>query len=626
MQRVKPILLIYGLLLFLYAILRLIFFSLYFADTRIDSRLLLSYFYWGTRFDSSAVFYSNLLFFCSYFFLASFISRQRRTAFLVTIFAISNIPFLAVNIIDLAYFRFNLRRSSIDFLHVIKDSLSATNAFLFAWWWLLLLFILVSVILLLSVRSIIARYKQPAVFSIGRVFSAFVFLGLAGLFARGTEQLPLEPSTALLHAPAQFQPLLTNSTITMLYSLVKHQTTLKEKHYFDPSTAAKLFPLRKQKLYPDSMRKMNVVLLVLESFAKEYVDPNSTLHASTPFIDSIIAQSTVCDSAYSNGTESNKGLTSILASIPPFFDEPYYYSSYSNNNIRGIGSLLTEKGYTCNFFMGAGYDHFGFARLAHLMGIEHYYSMKDYGNDQDYDGNWGIFDHRFLPFTANRLKLSPKPFFSTIFNLSTHFPYTLPNNLKARFTLPGQGAEQNSMSYVDYSLQLFFKSIQDEPWYRQTIFVFVADHNIFWKQRERATVYQRFRIPLFIYQPGEPKSVHVRRTVQQLDVVPTILDLLHYNQPYMAFGHSVFDSVSPAIAINRIDDIYQAIDSFSVFGYNERREQPAYLYNFHADPALTTNLLQNPGEAAHLQRLSSHLKAALQQFNHSMTNNKLYIK
>jgi hypothetical protein len=95
----------------------------------------------------------------------------------------------------------------------------------------------------------------------------------------------------------------------------------------------------------------------------------------------------------------------------------------------------------------------------------------------------------------------------------------------------------------------------------------------------------------------------------------------------MSFGKSVFDTLSPAIAINHFDDLYQAIDSSYLFGYNEKTEQPAYLYNFRSDTALVKDLLlkgQLPDQ--HAVNMQAHLRAVMQYFNYSMIKNKLYIK
>ncbi len=585
-------------------------------------------FYWGVRLDIGAIFYSNFIFFVYYFLFSDMLPANYRKTVSIFLLLIINLPFFAINVIDLAYYKFTFRRSTVDLFAVITGSLPAIGSFWKAWWWLFLLFIVLCVVAawffnrILKNEALAKRNKLLA-----DVFIALCFLVPLGLLARGLAERPLIPSSPLLYLPANDLPLASNSTFTVLYSVFKHQTQLKEKNYFSPSQLDTLFTAKQQFHSQQPFNKMNVVVFVMESFAKEYIDTNSRLRAKTPFLDSIMAESIVCNNGYTNGLESNKGLVAILGSIPPFFDEPYYYSAYSSNNIRGIGSILKEEGYNTSFFMGAGYDHFGFARFSKMLGIDNYYSIQDYGNDKHFDGNWGIYDHYFLPYAARTIVKKKTPFFSTIFNISTHFPYKIPDSLKNQFTINGQIAEQNSMSYLDYSLRLFFDVVKNETWYNNTLFVFSADHNIYWDVQDKADLYKTFMIPIFFYLPGEKNHRVINKTVQQLDIIPSILDLLHYNQSFMSFGKSVFDTLSPAIAINHFNDLYQAIDSNYLFGYNERTEQPAYLYNFRQDTALSKNLLQNgnvPNQ--HAVAMEQHLKAVMQYFNNSMIKNKLFVK
>ncbi len=627
MQKIRKAAALIVFLLLLYALLRLLFYTMYFSQDSMlfkDRWLVL---YWGLRIDFTGIFYANLVFFIYYFLLHSWLTAKWQKPVAVTLLSLINLPLLAINIIDLAYYKFNFRRSTVDLFRVLPGSFQAIGAFWKSWWYLFLLFVLLAVLLVIVFNRFAQHYEPGQNYVAGNLLPGIGFLLAAAVLARGMASRPIIPSTPLLYLAPRYQPLATNSTMTVLYSLLKKQTTLKEKNYFHGASPDSLFSARQQ-LYPAAdFNKMNVVVFVLESFAKEYIDRKDPLHAQTPFLDSLMNESIVCSNAYANGLESNKGLVAILAGIPPFFDEPFYYSSYSNNNFRGLGTLLKEQGYNTNFFMGTPYDHFGFARFAHMLGIENYYSMDDYGNKKHYDGNWGIYDHYFLPYVARQLVKKNNPFLSVVFTVSTHFPYTLPDTLKARFTIPGQGVEQNSMSYLDYSLRLFFDQVKNEPWYANTLFVFSADHNLYWHAKDKSSLYKAYRIPIFFHLPGQRKYKEINSTVQQMDIVPSVLDLLHYSRPFMSFGKSVFDTLSPRAAIGNYGDIYQLIGPSYIFGYNEKTEQPAYLYNLKADTGLEKNLLvkgQLPDTNA--IKIEEHLKAIIQYFNYSMIKNKLYVK
>jgi phosphoglycerol transferase MdoB-like AlkP superfamily enzyme len=627
MQKTRRAVLIFLYLLLLYSLLRLGFYLLYFSKDDFSGTELETAIYWGCRMDISGIFYLNLVFFIYYFLLQELLFARRRRLVTVTLLSVINLPFLAVNIIDLAYYKFNLRRSTVDLFRVAVDSFQALGAFWKAWWYLFVLFVVLSFVTVIMFNRILKESSHNKEGYLKRnLLPCFCFLLVTGLLARGLSGRPIIPSTPLLYLPSQYQSLATNSTITILYSLVKRQTILKEKSYYPVSGLDTVFTIRHQLRSSEPFNKMNVVVFIMESFAKEYTDDRDPLRTRTPFIDSLMAESIVCNYAYANGLESNKGIVALLGGIPPFFDEPFYYSSYCNNGIRGIGTLLKEDGYNTNFFMGAGYDHFGFARFSKMLGIDNYYSMSDYGNNSHYDGNWGIYDHYFLPYAARQLVKKKSPFLSIIFNISTHFPNKLPDSLKAQFTVNGQDSPQNSISYFDYSLRLFFDIIKKESWYKKTIFVFSADHNIYLHGGKKAGLYKSFRIPIFFHLPGQRIHQVKDKPVQQLDIIPTILDILHYKQPFMSFGQPVSDA-GPGIVFNHFGDLYQAIDSSYLFGYNEKTEQPAYLYNFRSDTALAKNLLLK-GELPdqHAVKMQERLRAVIQYFNYSMIKNKLYIK
>ncbi len=630
MRRIKTVLQLLLLLLVLYTLLRLCFWRAHFSNG-ISASELGKIFYWGLRLDLSAIILVNIpLWIYLLFFESSIRNRKTAVAAGLTILIILNLPFLALNIIDLAYFSFNLRRSTVDLLSVLSDSEHAWSMFVSKFWYLIFLFLFLSFLLWLIARRVLRNHvyhpeRKNDIRRRENLISVVSLLVIFFLLVRGWSARPLTPATPLLYLPAQYQPLSENSTITFLYSIVRHQSSLDEKKYFSEAGLDSLFTIRRQYASGMPFERKNVIVFVLESFSNSLVSKNSSLKARTPFLDSLMNESIVCDNAFANGLESNKGLVALLAGIPPLMDEAYYYSAYSNNPFRGIGTLLKEKGYSTNFFMGASPDHFGFGKLCKLVGIDHYYSEKDYGNAKDHDGTWGIFDHKFLPYAASVIRDDKKPSFSVIFNVSSHHPFKLPPDAESKVTIPGQNAEQNSITYVDYSIRLFFDSIKSTDWYKNSIFVFVADHALTWDIKPRRVLYSAFQIPFFIHLPNGDASVQVNKTVQQLDLVPSVLDLMHYDEPFMSFGRSIRDSTDE-FAINKIFGNTQVIDRRFLLGYDEQHEQPSYFYDYRNDPELNNNLLQHFELMNSSNRIENHLKAVLQRYHNGLLNHELLVR
>ncbi|PZR02935.1 MAG: hypothetical protein DI539_27190, partial [Flavobacterium psychrophilum] len=378
LKKVKVLLLFMLFWLVVYGLMRVVFLNIYFSDD-IASLSLFKVFYWGFRIDFTILFYINLPFFLYYLFLYDLLP-SKPAVWIAWVLMALNIPFLALNLIDLVYFGFVGRRSSVDLLYVLKDTLVAVPGFLVSYWYLFV--VLVVIILLFIVVGKRLLRAHVAVRDWRSVISSY----LAGLFALlimavvayGETGRPIMPSTPLLYFSPEYQPLVNNSAATFLYSAIKRQQRLSVKNFFTSEQLDSLFTIRRQYPAATPFQKKNVVIFILESFCKEYLDPSSRFRSSTPFMDSLIAHGTWFSNAYGNGDGSNKGLVAILGSLPTFMDEPYYYSAYSHTKFNGIGSILKREGYSTHFFMGASPDHYGFGKFCKMAGIDHYYSEKDF--------------------------------------------------------------------------------------------------------------------------------------------------------------------------------------------------------------------------------------------------------
>lgn len=624
-QKVRVALRLLLFWLVVYALLRVVFLNLYFAGT-MEGQPVTRMFYWGARIDFSTLFYIHLPFLLYYFFLYDLLP-VKPAQWIVWLLLLAPVPFLALNCIDLVYFGFGNRRSTVDLLYVWKDTMVAVPGFIVSYWWLFLGFAAIVGLYLWMVRKLLRREVatggQPRRSLRSYVVRGVLLVLMAGI-AYGETARPIMPATPLLYFPPQYQPLVVNSTATFLYSYFRRQESLAEKSYYPAPQLDSLFSIRRQYASPEPFQRKNVVIFIMESFCKEYLEDTSAFRCETPFLDSLIARGTWCADAYANGSGSNQGIVAILASLPSLTDEPYYYSAYSNNRINGIWSLLKKEGYSTHFFLGASPDHYGFGKFCQMVGIDHYYSEVDFGDARFHDGQWGIYDHQFLPWAAGVLNRQRGPFLATVFNLSTHTPFTVPAELRHRFERPGIEPWQASGAYFDYSLRLFFDSVKHEPWYRNTLFVFTADHSTI-GALTRSNGYLSYRIPIFLFDPADTTRRVIGRPVQQLDIVPTILDRLHYPRPFMSFGQSMGDS-SHSYVINRFYDRIQVHDGHFMLGYRAETDQPVYLYDIENDFNLKANLLDDPQYAAQRQALEQRARMWVQRYNNSLIQHRLWVE
>ncbi len=543
-------------------------------------------------------------------------------------FIAGNILALALNCIDIGYFSFDRHRANLDIGFVLGDSLSSFKSILAGYWPILLVFALL-VIAIVKMAKLLPepggerRSSPVSLLLLQLALCAFLLLS-TGLPGR-----PIIPSTPLLSISPRALPLAQNSLLTWIYSCLHRSRELKPVAYFSQEELASIVKTN-HNLSPANgapgFQKKNVVVFILESFSRAYVMPGDPQKAHTPFLDSLIRKSMFFPHSFANGFSSNQGIVAILGGLPALTDEPFFYSPFANTPLYSIGNILKEKGYNTNFLMGAGRDHFGFGKFAHMAGLDHAYWQDDFNDDRFYDGNWGIFDEPFLQYGARILSTKPQPFFATFFTISAHSPFTIPPALRARFDFPDQSPAQRGIAYTDYALQQFFSTCRQMPWFRNTIFVFCADH---WFTPDSRTVFSYLNnctIPIIVYDPAHDTGSIRPQVAGQVDLAPTILDLLGYKGTYSGFGRSLLDTTGSAAdryVINRLYENYQLITNEYILGFDPVQDKSSYLYRYTTDSTLRDNLLADTGSSAVRHRLERLIRANIQAYSQALTRRSL---
>ena len=211
-------------------------------------------------------------------------------------------------------------------------------------------------------------------------------------------------------------------------------------------------------------------------------------------------ESLVFTNAFANAKSSMEGIPAILASIPSWMDDPFIYSFYSGNQITSLASLLKPKGYTSSFFHGGKNGTMGFDSFCKLAGIENYYGRTEYGEERDFDGNWGIWDEPLMQFAVRKMSESQKPFVSSIFTLNTHHPFTIPEKYRKQFKQGGHPL-MTTIRYTDHAMKRFFEEAAKTDWYKNTIFVITADHTALDIEGEENSAMDDYRIPIIFFSP-----------------------------------------------------------------------------------------------------------------------------
>ena len=461
------------------------------------------------------------------------------------LFIIANIPLLVIGIGDAQVFSFTGRRTTPDFFGIGGDLQRQASALILQYWYLTVFgLILCGLIVFITWQK---DHRQDVLLKqhLKRyAFATFFFLASAFLAVRGgIQSKPLVPAHAYVHQPAIYANLILNSSITMLRT-PPSDTPKQFKDFPDlESMRAALIPSKTDMHTQIPLaRGKNVVVLIVESLASEYVGFLNNGKGYTPFIDSLMAKSVTFKESFANGRRSIDAMPAIFASIPAWRDQPFVTSPFNGNAIQALPEILKGQGYESYFFHGGANGSMHFDAFSAMAGFKHYIGENEYPHHEDFDGAWGIFDEPFLEFAAETLDKEKKPFIAGIFTLSSHNPFPVPEKYKFRFpkgTLP----IHESIGYADFAISQFIAKASTMKWFYNTIFVITGDHTSLSDQHSYENVLGRHRVPIFIFDPsGTLPQVGKNKIIQHVDIAPTILDLLGETQdPPQLFGWSAFD-------------------------------------------------------------------------------------
>jgi phosphoglycerol transferase MdoB-like AlkP superfamily enzyme len=616
------------LVLLLLTISRLVFYILnysYFSDPGIWETIKL--FIAGIQYDIATVLAFNILFIILYLLPGSYHFHRKFHTIMKILFIVVNGIVLASNFADCEYFKFVNKRTTADILPYIflsDDLVTLMPRFIRDFWYLFIIWF--STLFALwyfypkqgkpgkSIQIPWFKYIYQGVFSI-------LLLGIFLAGFRGTRLKPLRIIDAARYTETKNIPLVLNTPFTILKTIGNNRLT--EKNYFTEDEIKSYFNTVKDYSSTGDFRHQNVVIIIMESFSKEYIGALSGNEGYTPFLDSLSKHALIFPNAFANGKRSIEAMPSIIASLPTLMTSSYISSGYATNNINGLASLLKNKGYHTSFFHGGSNGTMGFDNFAYAAGIDEYYGMNEYGKKGDFDGNWGIFDEEFLQFYASKLNSFKEPFFSSVFTLSSHHPYTIPGKYKGKFR-KGPLKILEAVGYSDFSLKQFFKTASEMPWFENTLFIITADHTSQPIKREYKTNLGQFRVPIIFFHPAD-SSLRGKKNLltQQLDIMPSVLDYLDYNEPFISFGNSVLRPREDHFALTFQNGIYQYLENGYILIYNQN-EGPISLYHFETDPLLENNLLRT-SQSTRIEMVKK-LQSIIQVYNSRMIKNEMVVK
>lgn len=587
----------------------------------------------GLRFDATAIIYINLVYLLM--FLIPFKFRYNTTYQMVGkyLYFVTNGFALLINCMDTVYFRNTLRRTTFSVFREFSNNekIGAVFADAFIQNWYLAIFGIAAIALMVwrygkpfDRSSILIR--NPYIYYSGNTLKMAVYLAIMIIGIRGgvSSERPLNINHTGKYATAAIDvPLILNTPFSVIKSVGKQEIT-PLVYFKNPIELDSVYtPVYQPDRVGEGFKEMNVMIIILESFSREYFGfynqdlENGAYTGYTPFLDTLISKHSFTHTySYGNGRKSIDATISVLAGIPAI-PEPFVLSGYFNNTTRALPILLREKGYETAFFCSSPKGSMGFAQTCNLLGMNQYFGMESYGNDHDYDGVWGIWDDPFFQYTALEMSKLQQPFLTTLFTITSHAPFKLPQHREADFEC--DEPIHCVIRYTDEALRHFFETAKKQPWFDNTLFVLTGDHVNVITHDEYKTSAELFAVPVIFYKPDGSLKKIVNRVAQQIDIMPTVLGYLEYDKPYLSFGFDLNNDALDNFALNYFNGTYQLITDQYLLIFDGQKS--IALYDLRNDRFQTKNLTDTHTDV--VKNLERKAKAFLQQYTTRMVENRL---
>ena len=602
------------ILLLLYTFCRLLFFL--FNQKAFENaewtNLLLAFIY-GLRFDLSIIFSSNLPFIFLSILPFSFQGSKKWNSFLKILFVVVNVPLLLMNMADVEYYKFTLKRTGYDVIGIMGDVGTQSIQLSLHYWYIPLIVILFLVLLIKLYGKDKAEGQKIKPLYAWSVLPLVIGLSIV-LIRGGFQYKPLKPDHAFVLTPNVLGNLVLNTPYNFFTTLSFPR--VENVSYYKTEEEVKNVIRQKKNQPTTGNEKVNIVVIILESFSREYMSIGNK-EGYTPFLDSLARVATFYDHHFANGRRSVEAVPSIFASIPSLMEEPYITGIYQGNELHGLAELLSRNGYQTAFFHGGRNGTMGFDKFSINSGFQKYYGLDEYPEKKkDFDGHWGIYDEPYLNYFCNTISNFKKPFMASVFTLSSHQPYSVPEKYKNIFPKGNQEIHE-SIGYADHALRKFFECAATKDWYKNTLFVITADHTQGLITSQYNTLIGKYRVPLILFHPGKKIEADTSEISEHIDIMPTILDYVGVqNNNTMLFGHSLLDS-SEGRAIYYTNKTYVYVKKEYFIEFDTKQVK---MYRSD-DWSRQSEITDKPEIKSQYEK---ELKAYIQYYNNGLNSNSWY--
>lgn len=587
----------------------------------------------GIRFDLSAVMMLSGLFLILLNLPGKFKFSNYYILFVLSLYFIFIVIGLLIFAGDIYYYDFAKRRLSYEIFNLFKTIPELITIIIKTYLFALIGF----VILILLFGYIWYKYVPRTKFKyrynvLNDILYFIILVGLIFILIRGGFQLkPLRESYAFRGDNLALGHLTLNPVFTVIRTL--NRGDIQDYKFLNDNESKKTvrelikdkneefkndeYPLMRAKYYGlGEKKRMNIVIFVMESWPGDILELENGTAAIN--FNKLVSKGKYYKLFFSSGQRTIQGIQAIIGSIPNVVYDDILGSPIEQHSLRQLGSILKEVGYQTIFIHGARAGSMGFEAYSKLAGFDKYISKEDFdlSKVQD-DGTWGVFDHYVFERANQEFEKINKPFLGFIMSLSSHAPYNLPSKEFEYYDSTVVNFKfLNSLRYSDWSLGEFFKQAEKMDYFNNSIFIITADHA---EGTREKNIFELFHIPCLIYSPahifqGVDSSVH-----SQVDIFPTVLDILQVEAVHSSFGKSMLSG----------ENTFAFFSTGNLFGWVRNKwllvgdyEKNIGLYDIINDKDLYVNRLDDNINVSSIMRkeVMAYIQTAVQLLKY----NKVY--
>lgn len=461
-----------------------------------------------------------------------------------------------------------------------------------------LLFVLELTVLWYLYKRYFRYHFERLFYIVPRFIGIILMLGICVVMIRGGLQLaPINQSAVYFSQHTIVNHASLNTEWNLMHSVIENHFSNENPYRFLDETLAKQKVDSLYKCEEDSNisilknTKPNIVFIVLESYTSDVVEHFGGEQGVAPNLSRLAREGISFKNIYASGDRTDKGLIAILSAFPSQAVRTIIQQPDKFEKLPSITKLLSDKGYNTSFYYGGESEFANFKSYLITAGVQEIIDKNNFDKSQ-MNSKWGAHDGFLFEKVLQEFKNKKSPFASVVLSLSSHEPFEIPVESPYNGSdLPSQF--RKAAHYTDQCLKSFFDNAKKEAWYKNTLFVLVADHgHRLPKEYNTAYEIKKFRIPLILYGDvikEEYRGFEIMSIGSQTDIATTLLTQLNINSTQFVWSKNLLNKRCNNFAFYSYDNGIGWVDEHNAYTMDNVTQQNTSRTNF--DSLVDENML-----------------------------------